>query len=171
LKSIILSRKKSFEEARISCAAYTANFEKEVNKAVMGNPFRLQGEIELAMRNFERAIGLLTQAKSLFPSQQGWAESNTHAGFMDPLAQAYFRAGDLERARQEYEAITRLTTGRLNYGEIYARSFYMLGQVYEQLGKKKQARVNYRKFLDLWKNADQGLPEVGDAKKRLTSLS
>ena len=50
-------------------------------------PFRLQDEIEL-----------LTQAKSLFPSQSGWGSSNTHAGFMDPLAQAYFRSGDLERA-------------------------------------------------------------------------
>ncbi len=47
----------------------------------------------------------------------------------------------------------------------------MLGQVYEQLGKKKQARVNYRKFLDLWENADPGLSEVEDARKRLAGLS
>ena len=171
LKSIILSRKKSFEEARTSCAAYVAGFEGETNKAVMGGPFRLQGEIELEMGNIARAIEHLTQAKSLFPNQQPWRESNTNAGLMDPLARAYFLSGDLERARQEYEAITRLTTGRLNYGEIYARSYYMLGQVYEQLGKKKQARVNYRKFLNLWKNADPELPEIEDAKKRLAGLS
>ena len=170
LKSTILSRKESFEEARTSCAAYAAIFEKEVNKAVMGNPFTLQGEIELDMGNFKKAIELLTRAKSLFPSQSAWGSSNTHAGFMDPLARAYFHSGDLERARQEYEAITRLTTGRLNYGEIYARGFYMLGQIYEQMGNKKQARANYRRFLDLWKNADPGLPEVEDAKKRLAAI-
>ena len=89
---------------------------------------------------------------------------------MAPLALAYFRSGNLERARQEYEAITKLTTGRLAYGDIYARSFYMLGQIYEQMGKKKSAQTNYRKFLELWRNADPGLPEVEDAKARLAAL-
>jgi cytochrome c-type biogenesis protein CcmH/NrfG len=47
---------------------------------------------------------------------------------------------------------------------------FMLGQVYEKLGNNKQARAHYRKFLDLWKNADPGLPEVEDTKNRLASL-
>jgi cytochrome c-type biogenesis protein CcmH/NrfG len=46
----------------------------------------------------------------------------------------------------------------------------MLGKIAEQQGDKSRARENYRKFLDLWKDADPGLPEVTDAKSRLASL-
>ena len=92
------------------------------------------------------------------------------ADFIDSLAFAYYKAGDLENARQEYERITSLTTGRHGHGEIYAKSFYMLGKIHEQLGNTAKAIENYEKFLDLWKDADPGIAEVEDAKKRLASL-
>jgi tetratricopeptide (TPR) repeat protein len=63
-----------------------------------------------------------------------------------------------------------LTTGRLGSGDLYAWSFYHLGRIDEKLGDKAKARENYRKFLDLWKNADPGLLEVADAKQRLANL-
>jgi tetratricopeptide (TPR) repeat protein len=76
----------------------------------------------------------------------------------------------LEKARTEFEKIIGLTTGRLNFGDIYAKSFYMLRKFAEQRGDKTKAIEHYRKFLDLWKDADPGLPEVEDARKKLAWL-
>jgi tetratricopeptide (TPR) repeat protein len=81
-----------------------------------------------------------------------------------------YDSGDLDKARQEYEKITLLTLGRYRFGDIYAKAYYMLGKIAEQQGDKVRARENYRKFLDLWKDADPGLPEVEDAKKRLMDI-
>jgi hypothetical protein len=47
----------------------------------------------------------------------------------------------------------------------------MLGKIAEQHRDKARARENYGKFLDLWKDADPGLPEVEDAKRGLAALN
>ncbi len=86
------------------------------------------------------------------------------------MARALYASGDLEKARKTYEKIALLTIGRFADGDIYAKAFYMLGKIAEQQGDKARAVTNYRKFLDLWKDADPGLPEVPDAKARLTAL-
>lgn len=100
-----------------------------------------------------------------------WGQTNDEQGlYLDCLAQAYYRSGDLDKARQEYEKITSLTVGRTGWGDIYAKSFYMLGKIAEQQGDKGRAIENYRKFLELWKDADPGLPEVEDAKAHLAVL-
>ncbi|KKL56316.1 hypothetical protein LCGC14_2246610, partial [marine sediment metagenome] len=55
-------------------------------------------------------------------------------------------------------------------GDIYAKSFYMMGVVYESTGKKAEATEAYDRFLELWKDADPGIPEVIDARKRLEAI-
>jgi tetratricopeptide (TPR) repeat protein len=53
---------------------------------------------------------------------------------------------------------------------VYPRSSYLLGQIYENMGNLKLAIENYEKFLDLWKNADEDLPDLMEAKSRLVKL-
>lgn len=171
-RATLFTSRGSHEEAERCVAKYVSLFSGREEMLLL--PLRIRGVMKLSKGELGTAVGLLTEAKNRLRSQPNSSVKAPllaeHAYIMDPLADAYFRSGDLARARQEYEAITKLTTGRLAYGDIYARSFYRLGQVYEQMGKKKLARSNYRKFLELWKDADPGLAEVADAKKRLDQL-
>jgi tetratricopeptide (TPR) repeat protein len=142
--------------------------QKGLNKRAMRYSYWLEGMIDLKKANFRRAIESLNKAISLLPSQV--STNDEHALFYGPLASAYYKAGDLEKARAEYVKITTLATGRASFGDIYAKSFYMLGKIAEQQGQKARAVEHYQKFLDLWKNADPGIPEIDDARKRLSAL-
>ena len=142
--------------------------EQGMNKKVMRHYFHLMGNIELERKNFAKAIEYFEKALSLLSYQRG--SKDNHALFIDSLALAYYEAQDLEKAREEYERIISLTSGRLSWGDIYVKSFYMLGKIYEQKDWKGKAIEHYQKFLDLWKDADPSLPEVDDAHTRLVRL-
>lgn len=180
-KGIAYLALKQVDEAENIAVELKALIEKGMDKKAIRLYDLLLGEIELARNNIPKAIDYLERAVDSLP--YGLFEKD--ATFIDALAEVYFRAGDLPKAREQYERITRLLTGeypsaatlswapngRLRRGDIYARSFYHLGQIDEKLGDKARARENYQKFLDLWKNADPGLPEVADARTRLAALT
>jgi tetratricopeptide (TPR) repeat protein len=89
---------------------------------------------------------------------------------LDALARAYYKSGKLGPAKARYEKIA--STGLFRFEpDIWVKSFYWLGRIAEDRGKKSEARGHYEKFLDLWKDADPGLPEVEDARKRLAGLT
>ncbi len=52
----------------------------------------------------------------------------------------------------------------------YPRTLYLLGKIHEELDEKQEAIETYQKFLHIWKNADEDLPEKIDAQKRLANL-
>jgi serine/threonine protein kinase/Tfp pilus assembly protein PilF len=163
-KGIIQAEMKSFDEARKTADELKSLIEKGINTRELRSCEYILGLIELGKKNYR-------QAADLFGKACGRLDFEGDASFFDPLARALYESGDLDSARKEYEKITLLTTGRFDYGYIYAKAFYMLGKIAEQQGDKTRASQNYRKFLDLWKDADPGLPEVADAKKRLAGLN
>jgi tetratricopeptide (TPR) repeat protein len=86
------------------------------------------------------------------------------------LTMAYYASGDIDKAQNEYERIVSSSSGRSTFSDVYALSYYELEKIYEQKGWKGKALEQYEKFLNLWKDADPGFPEVDDAKKRLAAL-
>lgn len=89
-----------------------------------------------------------------------------HAFFIYPLALSYYQLGDMDEAQNQFEKILDLTTGRLLWGDIYARSYYWLGKIFQKKGWREQAIEKYGKFLQLMKEADSDIPEIEDAKQQ-----
>ncbi|MDH4271909.1 MAG: tetratricopeptide repeat protein, partial [Candidatus Aminicenantes bacterium] len=129
--------------------------------------YHLLGQRELKDGRISRAITNFEKALSLQSFQNPLSDFDLHRYYFS-LAGAYEQAGNLEKARATYEQLTRLN--KLEFGDMYARSYYRLGKIYEQLREKAKAIENYRKFLDLWKEADPIFSEVPDARLRLAGL-
>ena len=88
----------------------------------------------------------------------------------DLLAQAYYKTGALDKAIAEYE---RLITFDPESGDrclIHPLYYYRLAGLCIEKGWEGKAIEHYEKFLSLWNDADPGIAEVEDAKKRLAGL-
>jgi tetratricopeptide (TPR) repeat protein len=169
LKGIALLGMNSVDEALRTIDELNKMAEESPNEKEMGYFYHLLGMIELEKKNFSKSIEYFQNALLLLDSESHLFDDQ-HALFIDPMAFTYYISGDLEKARQEYEKIISLTYGRLFYGDIYAKSIYMLGKIYEEKGWGGKAIEHYEKFLDLWKDADPEIAAVTDAKMRLAGL-
>jgi serine/threonine protein kinase/Tfp pilus assembly protein PilF len=125
----------------------------------------LRGNIEIEKKSYERAIEFLKKGESLLSHYDAW-----HSAFDDALGRAYRLSGNLDQAAVEYEREAAEPDYLLRWSDVHARCYYDRGRVYEEKGLKDRARQNYAKFLDLWKAADPGSPEITDARRRVAAL-
>jgi tetratricopeptide (TPR) repeat protein len=133
--------------------------------------YHLMGKVEMSRKNYTQAVELFQQGVKLLPPQglPAW-HSNNHTLMIDALAEAYYAADNPIKALEEFENVRDLTTGRLSFGDLYARIYYKLGKIREEYGLMDIASNVYHKFLSLWENADTNLPEIRDARKRFGNV-
>jgi tetratricopeptide (TPR) repeat protein len=75
--------------------------------------------------------------------------------------------GDIDKAIEAYHKLLTFDPkgqDRRMHNPVY---HYRLAKLYDAKGLKDNATAEYRRFLELWKDADPGIPELIDAKKRL----
>jgi tetratricopeptide (TPR) repeat protein len=88
----------------------------------------------------------------------------------DVLARAYRKTGNTGKAIETYLKLLTFDPASQDRRMRIPLYHYRLARLYEEKGEKAKATGQYRIFLDLWKDADSGLPEVEDAGKRLAKL-
>jgi tetratricopeptide (TPR) repeat protein len=130
----------------------------------------LQAEILLVEGAVEKVITLCEKSSPLGASVGGSLVLHNVPFLKDVLARAYRQNGEIEKAIAEYERLIVFDPQREERYLIHPKYYYRLAELYEQKGLKKKAIEHYEIFLNLWKDADPGIAEVEDAKKRLASL-
>ena len=170
---LILINMKLLDDAQRTADELKDIIENWLNRKLMRYYYHLIGRIELEKGNSSKAIGNFKKTMTLLPYQHfewHYRLPMAHSLFLGSLADAYYGSGDFESAEQEYKKITFLTIGKLWYGDMLTNSHYMLARVFEQMGQREKAITHYEKFLALTKNADPGIREIDEAKKRLAVL-
>jgi len=88
-------------------------------------------------------------------------------------ARSFVEMGDYQSALNEtfrFRPVNNEITGPMIFDHYWPKKDYLRGLAYEGLGDKSNARESYIDFLRIWSDADDNLPEVIDAKKRLSKL-
>jgi serine/threonine protein kinase/tetratricopeptide (TPR) repeat protein len=168
LKGLIYLQMKSIDQAQKTADQLKKIVKDKMNPKLMRYYHHLRGMIELERGNSSLAATFFKRALSSVPFQH--SELDDQALFIYPLALAFYQAGDLERSQEQLVRLVNLTTGRLFFGDLYAKSLYQLGKIQQEKGWHQQAAEFYGRLITLWENADPGIPELSDAKKRLAQL-
>ncbi len=132
----------------------------------------LQAEILLAQDSAEEVVKVMEKAEPLETPTLYSADMFLHnlPFIQDVLARAYAKKGDLDEAIAEYERLITFDPEGKWRRLVHPKYFYRMAKLYEQKGNRAKAIQKYEKFLNLWKDADPGLPVTEDAKKRLAGL-
>jgi tetratricopeptide (TPR) repeat protein len=123
----------------------------------------LSGSSEQAGEGLEAAVGLL-------PGESEELGFDDHALYLYIAAREREKTGNDEAATGLYRRLLDLQEGRLRHPDFYALGHFGLGRIAEARNDAAGARQHYGRFLELWEDADSGLPEIADAKKRLAAL-
>ncbi len=134
---------------------------EEKDQSAMHYYWYALGFIEWSKGNMEAALSAFEKLAQATPDF--WAHFT--------LAEAYLESGRLGEAVAEFEKVlSRYDESRAFSALRAVKAYYLLGLAYEKSGWNKKAIEQYEEFLEIWKDADPGIPEVEDAKKRLERL-
>ncbi len=134
----------------------------------------LYGEVMIAENYPEKAIAVCEKLSPLGVLSELQIAIDTiiyNVNYLnDLLARAYQQKGEIDKAIAEYKRLITFNPASKGRYLINPKHHYRLAKLYEEKGWKGKAIEHYEKFLELWKDADPGIVEVEDAKKRLAGL-
>jgi tetratricopeptide (TPR) repeat protein len=103
--------------------------------------------------------------------QKALAPEPLHFPSLLHLGLSYLGAGQLGDAVSTLEKASRVyDETRRETADMGVLCHYHLGRAYEASGWADKATTQFETFLNIWRDADPGIAEIEDAKRRLTRL-
>ena len=152
---LTLIRKKIFDNAESEVSTIKGLIEKTNVEELKKYYYHLKGELSLSKGLHKQAIDYFNKAANI--------ESLDRQFFINASGEAYFKVGELDKAAKKLESVIRINPN-------HAQSHYLLGLVYQKRGEQEKAKEHFEKFMDIWKDADDNLPQLVEAKKQLEVL-
>ncbi len=137
----------------------------------------LEGEIAIAERDYEEATRSFAggePTRKMFFSRSGIGIPLSFLAnnlvLRDGRARAMAAQGRLDEAIAIYRGL--LTPGPQQKWTAMLDPLHVIGlaRVLDKAGQRDAARAEYQRFLELWKNADNDLPELAEARAALPRL-
>jgi len=130
-----------------------------------------QGEVLLAEGSVEDAIAVYKKFMRSSPDRFTISPVLYHNTpfITDGLARVYQHKGDITSAITEYETLIGSDL-KSRHLLVHPKLHYRLAKLYEEKGWSDKAIKEYEKFLEIWKDADDDLPQKIDARARLADL-
>jgi len=159
--TLVLAECGEFEKAQSQTEIHRKEIEENDTTAIWQYWYS-RGYIELLKGNFDESADYFEKAD----------KDVDYFSVHYMLALSYLKSGELSKAVIKFEnALKRYDVSR-TWSCIWAvKAYYYLGMAYELSGWNDKAIEQYETFLDIWKNADAGITEIDDAKKRLARLN
>jgi len=135
----------------------------------------LEGEVALAARDFaaaERAFASGEPPLKMFFNLNEVPRTliANSLSLRDGAARVRIARGDLRGAADTYQRLLTTDIGSKWTAMLEPRYVLELARLLEQTGDRAAARAQYERFLELWKGADPGLPEVIEARAAVARL-
>jgi len=120
----------------------------------------LRGELLLAQGKAAEAVGHMELGFTV--------DSSSY--LLEALANALAEKRDLDAAATRFQQIVEREDRGYEGQEFWTMSHYQLGRLFEAKGDVAEATRWYQKLLDIWKEADPGLPLLRDVQERMGRL-
>jgi serine/threonine protein kinase/tetratricopeptide (TPR) repeat protein len=135
------------------------DMQEEAGAKARSLALKIEAEIALAENRPEKAIEALDEMK-----RQGVLFGGLYdIDHRTATARALSMAGRPEEAAEVHRVTLRVYGG-------HALSHYELGRIYQDMGLLADAKGEFSTFLEKWSRADEGLPQLEDARSRLAAL-